>query len=114
MICLDRSRQRAAHSGRALVQRQSELALKAGGGPVAQLVEHRTFNAVVAGSSPARLTIPFFSLREFGFFTGNARWQQKFLRPSAACELLGVRPIALVCGRKRCDNDRKPIWFCVH
>ena len=27
-------------------------------GPVAQLVEHRTFNAVVAGSSPARLTIP--------------------------------------------------------
>jgi hypothetical protein len=24
--------------------------------PVAQLVEHRTFNAVVAGSSPARLT----------------------------------------------------------
>ena len=25
-------------------------------GPVAQLVEHRTFNAVVAGSSPARLT----------------------------------------------------------
>src|SRR5215210_4391942 len=26
--------------------------------PVAQLVEHRTFNAVVAGSSPARLTIP--------------------------------------------------------
>jgi len=29
-------------------------------GPVAQLVEHRTFNAVVAGSSPARLTIPFY------------------------------------------------------
>ena len=28
-------------------------------GPVAQLVEHRTFNAVVAGSSPARLTIYF-------------------------------------------------------
>ena len=27
--------------------------------PVAQLVEHRTFNAVVAGSSPARLTIIF-------------------------------------------------------
>ena len=26
-------------------------------GPVAQLVEHRTFNAVVAGSNPARLTI---------------------------------------------------------
>ena len=26
-------------------------------GPVAQLVEHCTFNAVVAGSSPARLTI---------------------------------------------------------
>ena len=26
-------------------------------GPVAQLVEHRTFNAVVAGSSPARLTM---------------------------------------------------------
>ena len=25
--------------------------------PVAQLVEHRTFNAVVAGSSPARLNI---------------------------------------------------------
>ena len=25
-------------------------------GPVAQLVEHRTFNAVVAGSTPARLT----------------------------------------------------------
>ena len=25
--------------------------------PVAQLVEHRTFNAVVAGSIPARLTI---------------------------------------------------------
>jgi hypothetical protein len=27
-----------------------------GGGPVAQLVEHRTFNAVVPGSSPGRLT----------------------------------------------------------
>ncbi len=26
-------------------------------GPVAQLVEHVTFNHVVAGSSPARLTI---------------------------------------------------------
>lgn len=25
-------------------------------GPVAQLVEHRTFNAVVPGSSPGRLT----------------------------------------------------------
>ncbi len=25
---------------------------------VAQLVEHRTFNAVVPGSSPGRLTIP--------------------------------------------------------
>jgi hypothetical protein len=30
-----------------------------GSGPVAQLVEHRTFNAVVAGSIPARLTIVF-------------------------------------------------------
>jgi hypothetical protein len=30
--------------------------------PVAQLVEHRTFNAVVAGSSPARLTIKFNQL----------------------------------------------------
>ena len=29
--------------------------------PVAQLVEHRTFNAMVAGSSPARLTIFFVS-----------------------------------------------------
>jgi hypothetical protein len=26
-------------------------------GPVAQLVEHRTFNAVVPGSSPGRLTM---------------------------------------------------------
>ncbi len=33
-------------------------------GPVAQLVEHRTFNAVVAGSSPARLTIPFYKLMD--------------------------------------------------
>jgi hypothetical protein len=32
--------------------------------PVAQLVEHRTFNAVVAGSSPARLTI---NLKGFQF-----------------------------------------------
>jgi hypothetical protein len=32
-------------------------------GPVAQLVEHRTFNAVVAGSSPARLTIDSKRLR---------------------------------------------------
>ncbi len=31
-------------------------------GPVAQLVEHRTFNAVVAGSSPARLTKSFHNL----------------------------------------------------
>jgi hypothetical protein len=30
--------------------------------PVAQLVEHRTFNAVVAGSSPARLTNIFNKL----------------------------------------------------
>gem|GEM_PF-6856060 len=29
-------------------------------GPVAQSVEHRTFNAVVAGSIPARLTILLF------------------------------------------------------
>jgi hypothetical protein len=32
--------------------------------PVAQSVEHRTFNAVVAGSSPARLTIFFSKLEE--------------------------------------------------
>jgi hypothetical protein len=32
-------------------------------GPVAQLVEHRTFNAVVAGSIPARLTMPYVSCR---------------------------------------------------
>ena len=32
-------------------------------GPVAQLVEHRTFNAVVAGSSPARLTILYKSAK---------------------------------------------------
>jgi hypothetical protein len=34
-----------------------KYASRARQGPVAQLVEHRTFNAVVAGSSPARLTI---------------------------------------------------------
>ena len=32
---------------------------------VAQLVEHRTFNAVVAGSSPARLTISFKRLGRY-------------------------------------------------
>ena len=42
-------------------------------GPVAQLVEHRTFNAVVAGSSPARLTFLFYSFREAAL-------------PTAACE----------------------------
>jgi hypothetical protein len=34
----------------------SENAVADSDGPVAQLVEHRTFNAVVAGSIPARLT----------------------------------------------------------
>ncbi len=47
-------------------------------GPVAQLVEHRTFNAVVAGSSPARLTIPFNDLANIGFLTGNVHWQHCF------------------------------------
>jgi hypothetical protein len=37
--------------------------------PVAQLVEHRTFNAVVAGSSPARLTIIFNN--RFSNFAGS-------------------------------------------
>jgi hypothetical protein len=37
-------------------------------GPVAQLVEHRTFNAVVAGSSPARLTIVLNRLGRFFIF----------------------------------------------
>jgi hypothetical protein len=37
-------------------------------GPVAQLVEHRTFNAVVAGSNPARLTIFFNNLRRICIF----------------------------------------------
>jgi hypothetical protein len=32
------------------------------------LVEHRTFNAVVAGSSPARLTIFFNRLERFFIF----------------------------------------------
>ena len=40
-----------AFASRAVLQEDFE--------PVAQLVEHRTFNAVVAGSSPARLTIRF-------------------------------------------------------
>jgi hypothetical protein len=35
--------------------------------PVAQLVEHRTFNAVVAGSSPARLT----KIIDFQWFAGS-------------------------------------------
>jgi hypothetical protein len=37
-------------------------------GPVAQLVEHRTFNAVVAGSSPARLTKNLKSLQWIRLF----------------------------------------------
>ena len=37
-------------------------------GPVAQLVEHRTFNAMVAGSSPARLTISLQFLNNFQRF----------------------------------------------
>ena len=37
--------------------------------PVAQLVEHRTFNAVVAGSSPARLTKIFKYSHVFRFLS---------------------------------------------
>jgi hypothetical protein len=33
------------------------------------LVEHRTFNAVVAGSSPARLTTIFNELVNFGILS---------------------------------------------
>jgi hypothetical protein len=83
-------------------------------GPVAQLVEHRTFNAVVPGSSPGRLTNPFFNLRTPRFFTGNAHWQLKSLRPSAACEFRGARLVASIDGQKQCDSDQKPIWFCAH
>ena len=42
---------------RVTIELLSRLASAVQQGPVAQLVEHRTFNAVVAGSSPARLTI---------------------------------------------------------
>ena len=34
-------------------------------GPLAQLVEHLTFNQVVAGSNPARPTTPHVILRRF-------------------------------------------------
>ena len=52
--------------------------------PVAQLVEHRTFNAVVAGSSPARLTKKFLLLTpssNLGWRAARnvnaARWPQR-------------------------------------
>jgi hypothetical protein len=44
-----------APSGRGSAPADASDRMK-GIGPVAQLVEHRTFNAVVAGSTPARLT----------------------------------------------------------
>jgi hypothetical protein len=56
MLRQQKSPRLMAHTGRALFGAEAGGA-EAGGGPVAQLVEHRTFNAVVAGSSPARLTM---------------------------------------------------------
>ncbi len=67
-------------------------------GPVAQLVEHRTFNAVVAGSSPARLTILGPCLPSVGalpFFV--SLWCRCHLlarragKGCVAAELLGLR-----------------------
>ena len=46
--------------------------------PLAQLVEHRTFNPVVAGSNPVRLTIVWKGLRNFirnPFFFGIRSWK---------------------------------------
>jgi hypothetical protein len=50
-------------------------------GPVAQLVEHRTFNAVVPGSSPGRLTMilkHLVDLLEFVFARVIAQRLQSF------------------------------------
>lgn len=42
-------------------------------GPVAQLVEHDTFNVVVVGSSPTRLTTRFLTTLRFVKFTPASR-----------------------------------------
>jgi hypothetical protein len=67
-------------------------------GPVAQLVEHRTFNAVVAGSSPARLTIASCAVSAgYGFRSRRVIDVQQF-------------------GRKRsyADNPPMPQKSCTH
>jgi hypothetical protein len=49
--------------------------------PVAQLVEHRTFNAVVAGSSPARLTNKINRLLGIPEWSDTDVWYQIFRGP---------------------------------
>lgn len=57
------------------------------GGPVAQLVEHVTFNHRVLGSSPSRITTPsFHGLLRKPFFisrtpSGSFRRNLNFIRP---------------------------------
>jgi hypothetical protein len=66
-------------------------------GPVAQLVEHRTFNAVVAGSSPARLTTPSYvfvaSASQILTSKSGADAPVRAGPPGPAVQYVGVRPI---------------------
>src|SRR5579875_2961667 len=81
-------------------------------GPVAQLVEHRTFNAVVAGSIPARLTISFI-LHKFlsavkpGFANpGTVEYGEILF--GAARRRLGF-PLAIHRGDVRVEGLHRPI-----
>jgi hypothetical protein len=70
MICLDKAVKPTAHHRQESPSREAlSCAPVQFYGPVAQLVEHRTFNAVVAGSSPARLTTIFNELVNFGILS---------------------------------------------
>ena len=55
-VTYDRAKTTSKDSPSVITSNQVKVRQFKGLGPVAQLVEHRTFNAVVAGSSPARLT----------------------------------------------------------
>jgi hypothetical protein len=80
-------------------------------GPVAQLVEHRTFNAVVAGSIPARLTIKTKGFIESLHFVCARCLCPKSHAPYLAGGSRAARPVALADEGRRCGNDQTRAWF---
>ena len=76
--------------------------------PVAQLVEHRTFNAVVAGSSPARLTI--FLASVFRNLANFKRLRSKYVPVLLGNHAVSSSRFGLACAD---DDEREAANICV-